>query len=195
MLPQEPKDNQEDFRGFEWYSLHRQCAHQPCILKLPGSGWSLAYAPNGKALAAAGSFDRIQLWDLTQNRVAAELPLATNAKAKVAWSPDGIQLGSIQQDGTIGLWSFSETDRQAQLAWTKQQGPLPGAVAFSPDGLYLANSGTTGHSTTRIWDVVTGQLHRKCPALHFALAPDGKTLVGSASGALPDDNMDTTWTM
>lgn len=74
----------------------------------PGQLFALAFSPDGRNLAAAGSSRVIRVWDvltgqelLTLNGHAAQI----NA---VAFSPDGRTLASCSHDGAVKLWRSEE---------------------------------------------------------------------------------------
>ena len=69
----------------------------------------------------------------------------------VAFSPDGRQLASAGEDGTVRLWDPATGAAQATLTGHDSR---VDAVAFSPDGRQLASAGQDG--TVRLWDPATG---------------------------------------
>jgi WD40 repeat protein len=139
----------------------------------------MAFRPDGKRLASAGSDQSIKIWDPEKMQVVASLWGHTGAVAAVAYSPDGKRLASASYDQTVRLWDADE----GKLLLT-----LPGhraavtSVAFRPDGKQLTSAGLNG--TVKIWDVQTGQLE---PGLltHnsrvncVAYSPDGKHLASA----------------
>lgn len=70
----------------------------------------------------------------------------------VAFSPDGLVLGSGSDDCTIKLWDTATGQEMHELAGHKKSVT---AIAFSPDGVLLA-SASEDH-TLRLWNVATGQ--------------------------------------
>jgi WD40 repeat protein len=100
----------------------------------------------------------------------------------VAYRPDGSQLASAGEDGTVRLWS---ADGEPLRTLAGHTGPVL-AVAYSPDGTLLASAGTDG--TIRLWDA-DGDREATVLRGHgdavagIAFRPDGRRLVsGSKDG-------------
>ncbi|MGL4503431.1 MAG: WD40 repeat domain-containing protein, partial [Planktothrix sp.] len=69
----------------------------------------VAYSPNGKSIATAGTQGTIRLWDLS-GRLLAEFESAHRKIWTLAFSPDGKCLAAAQDDGTVTLWPVENLD-------------------------------------------------------------------------------------
>lgn len=116
--------------------------------------FSVAFAPDSGAVAAAMSDTFVQLWDPGRGRKLGTLSGHTQSVTAVAFSPDGKLLASGSQDKTIRMWDADAARRSGTTlsplcTLTGHTMALTG-VAFSPDGKWLASSSHDG--TVKLWD-------------------------------------------
>jgi len=131
-----PAPGEVDLRGWEWRYLWQACRSDALgeLCRYPGPACSIAYSPNGNALAVAGhpvGRGFVEVWDVHTRRQMATLE--TNEGGVVAFSPRGDLLAS-SAGKQIRLWRTDTWDLVAQLALTE----VVAFLKFSPDGSRLA---------------------------------------------------------
>ncbi|MCB9098248.1 MAG: WD40 repeat domain-containing protein [Anaerolineales bacterium] len=147
---------------------------------------SLAFSPDSHTLAvAAGNPNAkgsLTLWHLPEMQLSQTLAAEYNKTVwSVAFSPDGQTLATGSQTNQIQLWRVADGERLA--SWSQPTNPTDPksvakgvrAVAFSPDGQYLASAGV---DTVWLWDVADGHLLFSMPNREpeVAFSPDGQML-------------------
>ena len=150
------------------------------VLQLPldDSAQSLAWSPDGTRVAAASNDGTARIWALDDGQEIVRMPMGfNNVVFQVDFSPDGTHVATSSADGVVRTWQVTKSWQDDGL----NHSDSVIAVAFSPDGRYLASSaGTIAH----VWDAHTGaQLQRlEHPALAWALhfSPDGRYLATSS---------------
>jgi WD40 repeat protein len=166
------------------------------VLPLAGHGNRInkvVFSPDGLQLASASMDTTVRIWDVAQRRPVRTLKGHLEEVWSVAFSPDGLQLASCDQgrwdsaagrhrDQGVKLW---DTATGKELRAWKEPNTYFRAVAFSPDGQWLAGVGSVldpANSAwlrieTKLWDTATGEEVRTIPATRvFAFSPDGRWL-------------------
>ena len=135
------------------------------ILKANGPLSDLALAGDGSILATIGEDGIIQLWEAETGQMVqtigpnekADLAIALSHDSTLVAAGDGenIQIWSTRTGEPFqrleGYWE----DEEAQEDWLGHEKKVT-ALAFSPDGAYLASGSAEG--TTLIWDLDAGQI-------------------------------------
>jgi WD40 repeat protein len=153
-----------------------------------GSVSSVAFSPDNKILATAGTDGEIHLYQVSDWKQLLTCKGHTNWVPSLTFSPDGSILASGSSDCTVRLW---DVDTGQCLQTFQGHDNEIWSVAFGSDGSTLV-SGSNDH-TTKLWSVSTGvclktfQGHTSW-VISVALSPDGQTL---ASGS--DDNTIRLW--
>src|SRR5262245_7350853 len=141
----------------------------------------VAVSPNGKLLAARGTFDsKIRLWDLGSDKLLRSIEAHFNGVARLAFSPDGKTFASAGWgDPAVRIWDSATCNLLQTL------GKAPSAVcfvAYSPDGKALA-SGFDGD--VAVWDLKSGKERFQLKCTNFvdsvAISPDS-CLLAAAQG-------------
>ena len=148
--------------------------------------YAVAFSPDGQTLAAAGSGDKIVMWNLADRQGAADprrsewLHLQPRVRSARQF-PRGRGMSDVE------LWN-PVTDNHTATSLTEQQGAVYG-VAFSPDGHVLVSAGAD--RTIHVWnfpiDSTYGtplpQSHRR-EVLSVAVSPTSLIAAGSYEGKI-----------
>jgi RNA polymerase sigma factor (sigma-70 family) len=141
--------------------------------------WSLAFAPDGKALAAgvgglkdARFYGEVRIWDLSSGKERPPLTGHANPVMSVSYARNGSLLASGSGAygapvGEVGLWDAAS----GRLLRTLTEADIAVVtVAFSPDGKMVAGGGTMWRDgkvfggVVSVWDVATGTKQKTLPA-------------------------------
>jgi WD40 repeat protein len=141
------------------------------------AGEHLAFTADGKTLVAVhprGTKATVTRWDVVQGKKLSEAGIDRPPQGFDAVSPDGKTLARQWEDSCqIDLFD-TETGKPLHPG-TRPAVPMT-ALAFSPNGKYLASSDRYG---TKLWDLATCRevvTWKECPAHRLAFSPDGKVL-------------------
>ncbi len=120
--------------------------------------YRLAFAPNGKQLAAASFRCLVQVWDLARNRASCVAPEAHEDQVQcVTFSPDGRSLATGGSDRTLAVWD-SATGHQ-HWRQRRPEGQIS-SLAFSSNGKWIASASLHPLPAVQLWDAAAGkQLH------------------------------------
>jgi WD40 repeat protein len=119
---------------------------------------TLAFAPDGRHVMAAGNFDtQLSLWDTSTGALRRRFP--TTREKCLAFSPGGKLLATCPDSGVVQLWDLT-ADRQ-RGTFRDSQGIL--SIGFAPDGKTLAAGTERGEVV--LWEVATGK--QKTRLAHF----------------------------
>ena len=123
----------------------------------------------------------VQIWDNASGAVIAILAGHSRPVCEVSFSPNGLSLLSISQDGLMKIWDTSSWLETVLLGVEEGEWqPVFRKACFSPDGNYVA-TGESPHGRVWLWRVDDGS----CAAMftehttsirHIAFTPDGKFL-------------------
>jgi ferric-dicitrate binding protein FerR (iron transport regulator) len=111
----------------------------------------VAWAPDGRQLAAVTQYGAAYLWDLEAKSLVAVRDVLdgwTRPVRALAFSPDGRLLAAGTVDGRVRLWNLATNQE-----WMLDVGPRAvTALAFAPDGHTLA-VGMGNKNPVTLWDV------------------------------------------
>ena len=163
-----------------------------------GSITSIAFSPSNTNFASrsAGSDNQVRFWDIEGNPLAIFDAGSSGGVNSIAISRDGSLLAAyITSRGeriavgfpgpeSIGVWSLDTEEVIANL--NMESFSRPHALAFSPDGQYLAVGGFS--NKIEIWNISTFErvqtLNSANQIYSLAYSPDGTTLVSSGSNGI-----------
>lgn len=156
---------------------------------------ALAFAPDGKTLASAGTDQTVIVWEVSSGKRVAAFTGHSAAVAAVAYSPDGKTLASASGisdannerylAGEIKLWDLPSGKNTRTV---HGHSSVVNSVAFAPDGKTLASGGHDG--AVELWEVAAGKniatlTGPPLPVGSVAFSRDGMTLIAA--------NRETSW--
>jgi WD40 repeat protein len=170
---------------------------EPRVLEAPTPrSWCLAVAPDGKTFATGGNDQAVSLWDAKEGKVTKTLKFEGPIRG-VAFSPDGKRLAAVSDDSAtdgsarpVPGHGAAVFDIATGKVLFKLEGHEAGvrAIAFSPDGKYIATGGAD--RLGRLWDAANGKELRTFEGHAgtveaVAFSPDSKyAATGGAGGSV-----------
>jgi WD40 repeat protein len=133
---------------FQLLASGQTLPEKPAMRLGKGVAGQVAYSPDGKLLAVAGSFG-IWLYDAHALDEVGLLQGHAYGVPCIAFSSDGKLLASSGWDETIRLWDVQERKQIGSLAIRINKAA---PVAFSPDARLLASGGTIMQSVPGTWE-------------------------------------------
>jgi WD40 repeat protein len=112
---------------------------------------TLAWSPNGRYIALAGSGETVQVRNIPTGRIIGFYAEHTDHVKAVAWSPDGWRIASGGHDGTVQVWNAANGDN---IYTYHGHCETVYAVAWSPDGRRIASGGDD--KTVQVWNAADG---------------------------------------
>jgi RNA polymerase sigma factor (sigma-70 family) len=167
----------------------RKLADFPGPNEIPNSVYHvLAFSPDGKILAAAGTTRKIvQFWETDGGRPLKNLnDTVPNTVTNLVFSPDGRSLAMADLEGGIHVWDIAAGKELAafpgdRTAWTVN------GLAFSPDGKTLAAT-APGGGAVRLWNLATREAVVSLPGAGrggpVAFSADGRLLAGTSTAGV-----------
>ena len=164
---------------------------QVVSVTVPDRPLSLAFAPDGTAVATGGWNGTVMLWDTTTGRVLRSFSGHSTPVRGLAFLPDGHRLAAGASDGQVILWDVASGREQMRLD-RGHRFPVNG-MAISHDGRYLAAAGGLGAGAVSLWDLEPARpLKRGSLAAGgepIAFAPDRAILAARATGPAGSVNL------
>jgi RNA polymerase sigma factor (sigma-70 family) len=166
----------------------------------------VVFSPDGRYLAGAGPARQLCLWDTATGSIVWEQALlGGQVVEQLAFTGGGRALVAMNRDGTVSLYETATGEVRCRLGRPAtarggppiamvggmpvmlsgfgREGPMPVAMANTPDGRFLAIANQD--PVIHLWDVVTGEEVGKLPGheggvVSLAFTADGERLISGS---------------
>ena len=144
---------------------------------------TLAFSPDGEALAVAGGGGLVRIWDTETGEQIGMITGHANPISGAAFSPDSRLLAGLV-GREIVLWDADTGERSSKLSEIRFKAS---STAFSPVGGLIALG---GDGEVHLWDLNTDMPVRTLTGLsddvsRLAFSPDGSLIAGADASRLP----------
>lgn len=155
-----PGTPSDEFRSVERHYWNRLCHTDRLTLDVPNCMCNVAYSPDGKRIASAGTWNgkhSIKVWDVATSREVASLDGAKGVRF-VAFHPTNEEIASTGYDQKTQIWDLTTGQPKMEL---KSARFIGACLAYSSDGGKLIVGGTdltkvNNSAVVKIWDTQTG---------------------------------------
>jgi WD40 repeat protein len=138
----------------------------------------LAYAPDGRTLAAGTGWEHITLWDTASGEVRGTLGVESDPwLLGAAWSDDGQTLVTCSTSGRVRLWDVASGQEKSAF----DVAGTAACFALAPDGGLIARADRQRASVYALADGSQRDLQEGAgPVSSLAFAPGGSCLAGGS---------------
>ena len=167
---------------------------------------AMAYSPDGRTLATAGSDRTVKLWEADRGLLIRTFEGHAGEVRSAVFSADGTRLLSASDDGTVRVWDVA-TGRTVTTLSGDRQGAMSGAAFGEGDTVIAAQTAEFAPGTPErlnelaVWNLASGTRVRRARTNGFCWAPAftaDRSLALCQSGELWDvatlTRLPTPWT-